>query len=322
MGSILKNFAQDVVKETKKQETGIQMIYYQDIKEADINRELRNIEELADDILRDGLEQNLLIRPIENDVYAYELVAGHRRYAALNLLIEKGHKECKYIPCKITELDDLDATRRKILNNLEAEPYTVGEMISCIEELKHVFTEKKKQGIELTGRIRELIADEVGLKPSQVGVYEKVINNAIPEVRKKIEDGELSITAAAELASLNYDDQLLFIQEKDSDEISVKTIKEYKESLNKKADVPVSGTIEEVNDDVYEEDDTCIETPKEPIDEYQMIEVEQQMQAIEESIKKFSTSLEAIEVSKFDMKEMNKIKSACEGLLEKINNLN
>lgn len=353
MGSILKDFAKDVVKETKKNETRIQMIHYHEIKEADKNRELRDIEGMAEDLLADGIEHNLLVRPIkDNDVYNYELVAGHRRFAAINMLIDQGHKEFKYVPCKIEEMDDLDAARRKILNNLQTDPYTPAEYLSCIEELRHVFNERKKQGIELKGRIRELIAEEVGLKSSQVGVYEKVINNAIPEVRKKIEEGELTISAAAELSSLDDEEQLMFIEE--NDDLSLKTIKEHKQSQDKEI-VPVSGTIDDeviaddseeyeeavtAEEDIefldYDEEDDILVADE---DEVMNKDIEQDqeelylnlinderylkntIESLEQSLSKMIDIVEKADKATLQEQDLSGIESACVEILNRISNL-
>ncbi len=89
--------------ETKKEfsRSDVELIYYKDIKVADRNRKIRNVEELAEDILEDGLEHNILVRELENNsTYKYEIV-GHRRFSAIGILIKKGHSEFEYIPCKV-----------------------------------------------------------------------------------------------------------------------------------------------------------------------------------------------------------------------------
>ncbi|MDF9825193.1 ParB family chromosome partitioning protein [Breznakia sp. PF5-3] len=228
--SVLEGFAKDLQKQAKSINHGIQNIHYEDITESVKNRTLRNIDELAEDILEDGLEHNLVVREVpDNTIYKYELIAGHRRFNAIKKLIGDGYKKFEYIPCKVVEATTRQARKRLLLNNIETDPLTNAEMIEAIAELKEIYEQEKAEGGKVPGRIRELIAKEVGLSSSQVGNYEKIINNAIPEVREKIEDGELTIGAAVELSSLNDEEQLMFIE--DHDDLSLKTIKEYKESL-------------------------------------------------------------------------------------------
>ena len=69
--------------------------------------ELVNIEELAEDIKLNGLNSNLLVRPI-GDEGKYELIGGHRRYSALSKLVSEGEKKFKIVPCQVRKLNDID----------------------------------------------------------------------------------------------------------------------------------------------------------------------------------------------------------------------
>lgn len=207
---------------------GIANIHYQKIKEASKNRGLRHIQELAEDIAEDGLDDNLVVRKIEDSTYEYELVAGHRRYNAILYNIKNGDMTYEYIPCKVTTMDDIDARRRLILNNYNADPLTEAEKLDTIEELRDIYRLKKENGEKIPGRIQNLIAKDIGLKKSQVGNYEKILNNAIPEVREKIAEG-MPISTAAELSSLNEEEQLMFVERKDC--VDLRTIKEYKKEV-------------------------------------------------------------------------------------------
>ncbi|MCG4722899.1 ParB N-terminal domain-containing protein, partial [Alistipes putredinis] len=62
---------------------------------------------LVEDISINGLNHNLVVRPIENGLY--ELISGERRYTALNKLVERGEDKFKKVPCKISDLNDLDS---------------------------------------------------------------------------------------------------------------------------------------------------------------------------------------------------------------------
>lgn len=69
------------------------------------------------------------------------------------------------------------------------------------------------------------------MKKSQVGNYEKVINNAVDEVKDKLKDNEITLSEALEIVEMDDENQLKFVENSDGD-ISLKTIKEYKEALN------------------------------------------------------------------------------------------
>ena len=182
--SILGSFGSVETKKRELSRSDVELIYYKDIKVADRNRKIRNAEELAEDILEDGLEHNILVRELENNsTYKYEIIAGHRRFSAIGILIKKGHSEFEYIPCKVKRhMDDVDARRRLHLNNINQSGYTPSEMLDAIEELEEIYRLKKKQD-GIPGRIQKLIADDINLSKSQVGNYQYIINNATPELR-------------------------------------------------------------------------------------------------------------------------------------------
>ena len=215
------------VKTKKKNKDEIKYIFYKDIKKAAKNRDTGNIDDLAEDIAEDGLEQNLVVRPVDDEDYQYELIAGHRRYAAICQNISKGDNTYEYIPCIVKEYDDLDALKRLHLNNINSKGYTPGEMYQAIEDLRYIYQEKKKQGIKEPGRIQSLIANDTGLKKSQVGNYEKVLNHAVDPVKEKLKNDEISLTEALEIAEMENEDQMCFVEE--NDEINLTTIAEYKE---------------------------------------------------------------------------------------------
>ena len=187
--SILGAF--DGVKTKKKSKDDLQYIYYKDICPAPKNRDTGNIIELAEDIAEDGLDHNLVLRKIDDEDYKYEIVAGHRRYLAICFNIQNGDSTYEYVPCKIKDYDDIDSLRRLHMNNINTKSYTPGEMLMAVEDLKEVYRVKKERGEKVPGRVQELIAKDTGLGKTQVGNYEKVINNAIEPVKEMVKNDEI-----------------------------------------------------------------------------------------------------------------------------------
>ena len=72
---------------------------------------------MAEDIAEDGLDHNLLLTKIDDEDYKYEIVAGHRRFMAICLNIERGDTY-EYVPAKVKNYDEIDALRRLHLNIL------------------------------------------------------------------------------------------------------------------------------------------------------------------------------------------------------------
>ena len=226
--SILGEFMQSSAGKKLGFDNHIMNIHYTKIKRPQRNRELRRIDELAEDIREDGLENNLLVRKIENDRYEVELIGGERRYSAILWNIEHGDMTYEYIPCKVLTMSDIDARKRLILNNMENDPLTNAEKLEAVEELKEIYKAKKEAGENIPGRIQTIIASEMGLKKSQVANYEKILNHASEEVRESIRKEELPLDAAATLVDLDEEEQRRFLNEYDT--YSKKAVESYKEA--------------------------------------------------------------------------------------------
>ena len=226
--SILGEFMQSSAGKKLGFDNHIMNIHYTKIKRPQRNRELRRIDELAEDIREDGLENNLLVRKIENDRYEVELIGGERRYSAILRNIEHGDRTYEYIPCKVLTMSDIDARKRLILNNMENDPLTNAEKLEAVEELKEIYKAKKEAGENIPGRIQAIIASEMGLKKSQVANYEKILNHASEEVRESIRKEELPLDAAATLVDLDEEEQRRFLNEYDT--YSKKAVESYKEA--------------------------------------------------------------------------------------------
>lgn len=226
--SILGEFMQSSAGKKLGFDNHIMNIHYTKIKRPQRNRELRRIDELAEDIREDGLENNLLVRTIEDDRYEVELIGGERRYSAILRNIEHGDMTYEYIPCKVLTMSDIDARKRLILNNMENDPLTNAEKLEAVEELKEIYKAKKEAGENIPGRIQTIIASEMGLKKSQVANYEKILNHASEEVRESIRKEELPLDAAATLVDLDEEEQRRFLNEHDT--YSKKAVESYKEA--------------------------------------------------------------------------------------------
>lgn len=251
--SILGSFTQSQLKKVGF-DNKIKNIHYTKIKRADRNRELRRIEELAEDIAEAGLENNLLVRRIEHDDYDVELIGGERRFTAILHNIDQGDMTYEYIPCKVMDLDDVESRKRLILNNWENDPLTQSEKLDAVEELKEIYQQKKANGEKVPGRIQQIIASDLGISKSQVALYEKIISHAVPEVREKITSGDISIDAASSLVDLEDEEQLNFLEESSS--YTKKDIEEYKDSLKEEDDYDESSYEEDTCEiyDICEED--------------------------------------------------------------------
>ena len=259
--SILGEFMQSSAGKKLGFDNHIKNIHYAKIKRPQRNRELRRIDELAEDIREDGLENNLLVRKIEDDRYEVELIGGERRYSAILRNIEYGDRTYEYIPCKVLTMSDIDARKRLILNNMENDPLTNAEKLEAVEELKEIYKAKKEAGENIPGRIQTIIASEMGLKKSQVANYEKILNHASEEVRESIRKEELPLDAAAILVDLDEEEQRRFLNEHDT--YSKKAVESYKEAKHAQEQPIEKQLYYDENDEIREIDIEATETDQE-----------------------------------------------------------
>ncbi|MEZ3438203.1 MAG: ParB/RepB/Spo0J family partition protein [Oscillospiraceae bacterium] len=229
----------------------IKMIDIDDINPNDENfYEMSDIELLADDIERVGLKHNLVVVKAP-DCERYTVKSGHRRLAAIKLLIEQKRCRSTKIPCIVdghkTQAEEqfdlimLNATQRK---------YSDADVLHEYEELEKTFKALENEGKPLKGRIRDNIAKVLNVSPAQVGKMENIKHNAIPEVEKAVKSGAMSISTANEVAKLSAEKQQEIIKE--TPKISHKEIKEIQKQEKPKPVVPPK--VESSADDSFEDD--------------------------------------------------------------------
>ena len=171
--------------------------------------EIVDIESLAEDIKLNGLNHNLVVRKLDNDMY--ELISGERRYTALSKLVNEGNKEFNLVPCKVIESNDIDSEIILIQANAQSRELTEVEKLTQVERLKELYKIKKKNGEKVPGKIRDIIANDLKLSPTQVGRYERINNKLIPELKAVIEQGNLTIANASEFSSLSEENQRVIL---------------------------------------------------------------------------------------------------------------
>ncbi|MBN1074765.1 ParB/RepB/Spo0J family partition protein [Clostridium botulinum] len=176
---------------------------------------IREIEELAASIKENGLMHNLVVRDIGGGTY--EIISGERRYTALKKL---GYEK---VPCQIREINDLDAELMLIHANLEQRELTAIEKMEGIKRLKAIYNQKRAKGEKLNGKTRDLIGKDLGLSGVQVGRYQKVDKDLIPELKDKLDKEDITLTQAHTLSSLTKEEQRVI-----HDEIKDLNTKEHK----------------------------------------------------------------------------------------------
>lgn len=164
-----------------------------------------SIEELADNIKRQGLLQPITVRPIDyrdeltdGNVVSipikYEIVCGERRYRAVSL------NGSEAIPCIVRDIDDDTAYELMITENLQRKD------IDPMEEA-FAFAELVKRGKSV-----EEIANRFG--KSTKFIRERIkLDELIPELKEFVSKGLMNIGAAFHIAKLEESGQRSFFDE-------------------------------------------------------------------------------------------------------------
>ncbi|MBN1055701.1 chromosome partitioning protein ParB [Clostridium botulinum] len=164
-----------------------------------------DLKELKDSIEIFGVQQNLVVKKIEND--KYEIIAGHRRYLALKKLYGEGKEQFRYAPCKVeNEEDSIKGKLLLLITNSTARQLTDWEKTQQAEKLKELLIEYKKKE-KLPGRVREIVADILNTSATQVARMESIAKNLTEEIKEQFKNGDLGITGAYEASKLPEEDQ-------------------------------------------------------------------------------------------------------------------
>lgn len=161
----------------------------------------RALEDLANSIHENGLQQPITVRPIERDADGHEfmVVAGERRFRAHQLLGDDG--EAVTILCHVRRMDDREMHVNAILENLQrAEVSPLEEAIAYQRMIDDFgFTPAdlaKKLGVSQVWRITDRTA-LLGLTPDN---------------RDLLSRGVISLTQAYHMARLSTNGQQSFLK--------------------------------------------------------------------------------------------------------------
>lgn len=244
----LGNLLSEVVEQAQSEQ-----IVYIDIDELEVNPKnfygMRDIDALAGLIAVSHLIEPLtVIKNSENG--KYRIISGHRRYAAVQKLLDEGDYTERKLPCivkacgkikieqkngEIIEFDE-DAVEMLTLiasNRGQREERTVDEKLQemkYLEGFARAIYNQKCRGIR--GRFRDFFAEEIlNISKSQlqrINSLEKLTES----VKTAVSEKKLSETAAMEMASMTAEEQEACLEKIITGEIkgTVQDIQNFKSS--------------------------------------------------------------------------------------------
>ena len=213
---------------------------------------MENIEELANSLLKNGLEHNLTGH-YDDDRDLYILESGERRIRALDLLNSKFGSVARInelpeseqenfvlfrsnilplltegIPFKVNSfskehnnengnrLDEIRSELRKYATNLDVRQFTPKERSEYISKVKKLLEEEAS----LLGKnkvTKDEIADAIGISRRQLHKYE-LLDSLIPRFKELFENKKLRIEAVSTLSGLTEEEQQAICNRIDSED--------------------------------------------------------------------------------------------------------
>ena len=188
-----------------------EQIEYIDIDRIDSDPEnfysLSGIDALAADIETIGLQQPLRVRPGENGHVI--IVSGHRRCAAMRMLVESGREDLREITCILERGDVSPALQelRLIYANAHTRALTSAEVSQQAERVEKLLYQLKEEGYEFPGRMRDHVAEACQVSKTKLARLSAIRNGLAACFRDAWERGDLPEETAYELSRLPEDTQ-------------------------------------------------------------------------------------------------------------------
>ena len=156
--------------------------------------------ELVASIKEYGLLNRIIVRPIENNTEEYEIISGHRRVHAAELL---GIKE---VPAVIHFVDRDEATVMMVDSNCQRENLTLMEKARSyrmkLDAIRHQGA--SRQSVEKSEVSAELISDTDSGRTVQRLIR---LTYLVPELQEYVDGGKMKMLPAYELSFLDEEAQ-------------------------------------------------------------------------------------------------------------------
>lgn len=202
------------------------------------------VRKLAESIELVGLQQYPVVRQIDG-TEEYEVVAGHRRRLAILHLLEEGKTEFEMVPCKVEEPDQIKNELVLIFTNSTQRERTDYEKMREAERVRELLGEYQKTH-ELSGRKQDIIAGILGTSKTKIGTLDNINNNLIGPFKDAFASGDISTSAANEIAGLQEGAQkALYETYEQTGALTAKEAKDLKDAFP-------DGCLEEWKEEAYQ----------------------------------------------------------------------
>lgn len=195
---------------------------------------MNDIDKLAQEILTVGLLENMTVMYAPCERGEYRIIAGERRWRALQLLLKKGYEEFEIATCQIKSVAE---EHEEMVNIIMANAYrdkTMADLLQEEQQLRKSLQYMKDNGLTLqgytldSGRLRDVIASIMQMSGTKIAQIDSINERLIPEFTEQLKEGRLTFSAAYEISGMDQEQQQDML--KKSQESGGLTWKEVKEA--------------------------------------------------------------------------------------------
>lgn len=194
------------LKDVPKSDTGREQIQYIPLSQIDEDPnnfyQLEGIAQLADNIALCNLQQPIRVRQKEDGRYI--IVSGHRRRAALEMLVADGYEKFREAAC-IVEQDEVSPALqqlRLIYANANTRKMTPWEIDEQAQRTTDLLYQLKEEGYEFPGRMRDHVAEALNVSKSKLARLKVIREDLAACWAADWKEGKLTESQAYELAQL------------------------------------------------------------------------------------------------------------------------
>ena len=194
-----------LMKDVSKVDTGKQQIRYipLDLIDPDPNNfySLDGLEELAGSIEMLGLQQPILVRPVQGG--RYMVISGHRRREALRLIAEGGSQQfADGVPCIVDAGEASKALQelKLIMANADTRKMSSADQNKQAERIEDLLRQLVDEGYVFPGRLRDWVSKLSGMSRTKLARMKVIREKLAPELLKDYSKGVMNEAVAYELA--------------------------------------------------------------------------------------------------------------------------
>lgn len=198
----------------------------------------QDLKELASSIEKHGVMQPIVIRPIEDEQYPYEIIAGERRWRAAQLA---GLKE---IPAIVRDLNDQVAIALALIENIQRQDLNPIDQALALQRFHDEFGLSHQEIAETVGKARTTVSNLLRLLS---------LDDAIKNL---MQEGQLDMGHARAILALKAEDQMtvakIVIEKSLSVRQTEQLVREWNEPKQDKPQAVISPDIEQLTQKLSE----------------------------------------------------------------------